>query len=115
MELKILILDDEYIILDGLCSFPWEMYGCRIVGKAMDGEEGMELIDRYQSDIILSDIKMPEKDGIQVAKYAKEKYSDTQRDPPDFQKKSGGSLFSYFKICFTDMQYFDSQIPHFHL
>ena len=48
MELKILILDDEYIILDGLCSFPWEMYGCRIVGKAMDGEEGMELIDRYQ-------------------------------------------------------------------
>ena len=56
MELKILILDDEYIILDGLCSFPWEMYGCRIVGKAMDGEEGMELIDRYQPDIILSDI-----------------------------------------------------------
>ncbi|MFZ2134148.1 MAG: hypothetical protein WAV19_13690 [Blautia wexlerae] len=38
MELKILILDDEYIILDGLCSFPWEMYGCRIVGKAMDGD-----------------------------------------------------------------------------
>ena len=29
MELKILILDDEYIILDGLCSFPWEMYGCK--------------------------------------------------------------------------------------
>ena len=78
MELKILILDDEYIILDGLCSFPWEMYGCRIVGKAMDGEEGMELIDRYQPDIILSDIKMPEKDGIQVAKYAKEKYPDTE-------------------------------------
>ena len=80
MELKILILDDEYIILDGLCSFPWEMYGCRIVGKAMDGEEGMELIDRYQPDIILSDIKMPEKDGIQVAKYAKEKYPDTEID-----------------------------------
>ena len=32
-----------------------------------------------------------------------------------FRKKSGGSLFSYFKICFTDMQYFDSQIPHFRL
>ena len=44
----------------------------------MDGEEGMELIDRYQPDIILSDIKMPEKDGIQVAKYAKEKYPDTE-------------------------------------
>ena len=78
MELKILILDDEYIILDGLCSFPWEMYGCRIVGKAMDGEEGMELIDSYHPDIILSDIKMPAKTGIQVARYAKEKYPDTE-------------------------------------
>ena len=78
MELKILILDDEYIILDGLCSFPWEMYGCRIVGRAMNGEEGMELIDQYQPDIILSDIKMPVKNGIQVAGYAKEKYPDTE-------------------------------------
>lgn len=78
MELKILILDDEYIILDGLCSFPWEMYGCRIVGKAMDGEEGIELIDRYHPDIILSDIKMPEKNGIQVAEYAKKHYPDTE-------------------------------------
>ena len=36
MELKILILDDEYIILDGLCSFPWsdvESSGKRWMGK----------------------------------------------------------------------------------
>ena len=31
MDLKVLILDDEYIILDGLCSFPWESYGCCVV------------------------------------------------------------------------------------
>ena len=93
MELKILILDDEYIILDGLCSFPWEMYGCRIVGKAMD------VMEEFLRTVCVPD----------------RIHSDTQRDPPDFQKKSGGSLFSYFKICFTDMQYFDSQIPHFHL
>lgn len=78
MELKVLILDDEYIILDGLCSFPWEMYGCRIVGKAMDGEEGIALVDEYQPDIILSDIKMPMKNGIEVSEYAKSKYPDTQ-------------------------------------
>lgn len=78
MELKVLILDDEYIILDGLCSFPWEMYGCRVVAKAKDGEEGVDLIDRYQPDIILSDIKMPIKNGIEVARYAKEKYADVQ-------------------------------------
>ena len=27
MELQVMILDDEYIILDGLCSFPWSDYG----------------------------------------------------------------------------------------
>ena len=26
MELQVMILDDEYIILDGLCSFPWSDY-----------------------------------------------------------------------------------------
>ena len=30
MELQVMILDDEYIILDGLCSFPWSDYGYRI-------------------------------------------------------------------------------------
>ena len=46
MELKILILDDEYIILDGLCSFPWEMYGCRIVGKAAYGA-AMDVMEEF--------------------------------------------------------------------
>ena len=30
MELQVMILDDEYIILDGLCSFPWSDYGYHI-------------------------------------------------------------------------------------
>lgn len=29
MELQVMILDDEYIILDGLCSFPWSDYDIR--------------------------------------------------------------------------------------
>lgn len=53
MELKILILDDEYIILDGLCSFPWEMYGCRIVGKAMDVMEEFYGLCEFLTGFIL--------------------------------------------------------------
>lgn len=30
MELQVMILDDEYIILDGLCSFPWSDYGYQV-------------------------------------------------------------------------------------
>lgn len=78
MELKVLILDDEYIILDGLCSFPWDSYGCHVAGSALDGVEGLELADRLQPDIILSDIKMPGMDGLEFSKRIKQRYPDTE-------------------------------------
>ena len=37
MELQVMILDDEYIILDGLCSFPWSDYGYHISATARNG------------------------------------------------------------------------------
>lgn len=78
MELKVLILDDEPIILDGLCSFPWEMYGCRVIGSAYDGVEGLELAEKYLPDIILSDIKMPGMDGIEFSKRIKKRWPKTE-------------------------------------
>ena len=35
MELQVMILDDEYIILDGLCSFPWSDYGYQLLLRKM--------------------------------------------------------------------------------
>lgn len=78
MELKVLILDDEYIILDGLCSFPWENYGCCVVGSAGDGAEGLDLAKQYQPDIVLTDIKMPVMDGLRFARHVKNIYPDTE-------------------------------------
>lgn len=78
MELKVLILDDEYIILDGLCSFEWESYGCRVAASAGDGSEGLELVRKYRPDIILSDIKMPGMDGLEFSAEVKKLYPDTE-------------------------------------
>ncbi len=78
MELKVMILDDEYIILDGLCSFPWDTYGCLVVGKAGDGQKGLELVEKYQPDIILSDIKMPGMDGLEFARQVKSLRPETE-------------------------------------
>ena len=78
MDLKVLILDDEYIILDGLCSFPWEMYGCCVVGSAEDGAEGLELAARHHPDIILSDIKMPGMNGLEFSEQVKKESPDTE-------------------------------------
>lgn len=42
MELQVMILDDEYIILDGLCSFPWSDYGYQVAATAKNGLEGLK-------------------------------------------------------------------------
>lgn len=78
MKLTVLILDDEPIILEGLCSFPWDMYGCHVTGSATEGSEGLELVDRFHPDIILSDIKMPGMDGLEFSKRVKKEWPDTE-------------------------------------
>lgn len=52
MELQVMILDDEYIILDGLCSFPWSDYGYRISATARNGLEGLEKLEQAKPDLI---------------------------------------------------------------
>ena len=37
MSIKIMVIDDEFIILDGLSSFPWNEYGCELVTTAQNG------------------------------------------------------------------------------
>ena len=56
MELQVMILDDEYIILDGLCSFPWSDYGYHISATARNGLEGLEkkLYDFFHRKILWS-------------------------------------------------------------
>lgn len=71
-ELKILLVDDETIIREGLRSFPWQELGCRVAGEAEDGEEALMLAKVLQPDIILTDIRMPEMDGLEFAAKAKE-------------------------------------------
>ena len=96
MDLKVLILDDEYIILDGLCSFPWESYGCCVVGSAGDGAEGLALAAKHHPDIILSDIKMPGMDGLEFSKQIKLEDPDTGRSDGSFHTarrvRRGGKL-----------------------
>ena len=74
---KVLIVDDESIIREGLRSFPWKRYGCRLVGEAEDGEEGLLLAEVLQPDIVVCDIKMPGMDGITLAQKLQESHPDT--------------------------------------
>lgn len=77
MELQVMILDDEYIILDGLCSFPWSDYGYQVAATAKNGLEGLEKLEHIKPDLILTDVRMPGMDGLDFAERAHEMYPDT--------------------------------------
>ncbi|MEC0092114.1 response regulator transcription factor [Paenibacillus macquariensis] len=65
--MRILIVDDEPLVRIGIKSaIPWETHGMEIVGEAADGEEAIRLMIQHKPDVILLDIKMPKKDGIEV-------------------------------------------------
>ncbi|WP_408008017.1 response regulator [Pseudalkalibacillus sp. A8] len=68
MNLKLLIVDDEPIITQGLReTVPWHELDVEIIGEAQDGEEALEIIENEAVDIILSDVKMPVMDGLELA------------------------------------------------
>lgn len=76
---KVVLIDDEEIILRGLCDVvAWEKYNCKIVGKAYDGIEGIKLIEEVQPDIIFTDIRMPNKDGLYMLNRLKEQLKNKQ-------------------------------------
>jgi two-component system response regulator YesN len=68
--LKLFIVDDEPDTREGLrYYFNWDKYNIEVVGEADDGSSAIPMIFREKPDIILTDVKMPEVDGIQMAKH----------------------------------------------
>lgn len=77
--LKAVIIDDEPIIVEGLSrSIKWEQYGCEVVGTAYSGEEGLALIKEIKPNIVFSDIRMPNMDGLTMIAAVKSQFPETE-------------------------------------
>jgi two-component system response regulator YesN len=67
MMYKILIVEDEDTIRKGLIFMvDWLKVNCVVAAEASDGEEGLEKIKEICPDIVITDVKMPFKNGIQM-------------------------------------------------
>jgi two-component system response regulator YesN len=74
---KVLIIDDEAIIRKGLKNIiNWKSFDCEVCGEADNGLGGRELIRNTTPDIIITDIKMPEIDGLSMIKEIKDSVPD---------------------------------------
>lgn len=77
MSYKLLIVEDEYIIRKGLRkTIPWQKLGYEVVGEAEDGQKALEKIEQVQPDVVLTDIRMPNLNGIDLLREIKAKYTD---------------------------------------
>lgn len=75
----VILVDDEQVILQGLLRvIPWEDFGCRVVGTASDGVEGAALIRKLKPDILLTDIRMPNRDGLTMVAAIKSEFPKMQ-------------------------------------
>lgn len=71
---NILIVDDEPIVKIALRSIlPWEEYGFFICGTAGNGLEALSLVEKQHPDVIITDLKMPGMDGLELIRTLKEK------------------------------------------
>lgn len=73
--LRVLIVDDELIVRVGFKTcLNWEELGYEVIGMAEDGKEALELVKTMRPDLIFTDIKMPEMDGLELIKIVRERY-----------------------------------------
>jgi two-component system response regulator YesN len=65
--IKLCVIDDIKSVVDMISRKPqWAEYGIEVVGTALDGEEGLRVIRETKPDIVLTDIRMPRMDGLEM-------------------------------------------------
>lgn len=72
--LRIFIVDDQSSIRIGFRQLDWSQYGCTLVGDAPNGIAALESIANLKPDVVISDIRMPQMDGLELSKMIKRMY-----------------------------------------
>lgn len=71
--LKVLVVEDEELIRQGIVlGTDWAQLNCAVVGQAANGQEGLEQARALKPDLIITDIKMPKLDGIEMVRALRE-------------------------------------------
>jgi len=74
MKIKVFITDDHYMVIEGIRSLLQNEKEVEWMGHAGNADSCLAFLQQQQPDIILMDISMPGKNGIELCKEVKEKY-----------------------------------------
>lgn len=76
---RVVIIDDEGIIVEGLKRVvDWQAFGCSVVATAKDAFTGVLAIREHSPDLLFTDIRMPDKDGLTMLAGIKSEFPDMQ-------------------------------------
>ncbi len=78
MTIKIFITDDHYMVVEGIRSLLLQEKSFEWMGHATNAASCLAFIRQQQPDVLLLDINLPDKSGIDLCKEIKEKYPDIQ-------------------------------------
>ncbi|MBP3241095.1 MAG: response regulator [Oribacterium sp.] len=75
--IKVMIVDDERFVRRGIIQeTDWELIGCEVVAEATNGIEALEKAKEVHPDLVVSDIRMPEMDGLELSQHLIELFPD---------------------------------------
>jgi two-component system response regulator YesN len=67
-KISVMLVDDYYIVREDLKTLvDWEGLGFRICCEAINGKQGLELFQKYRPQLVITDIKMPVMNGLEMA------------------------------------------------
>jgi len=73
--IQLLIVDDEPLVQVGIKSMiNWQELGIEICGTAMNGQNALKIIEEMSPDIVITDVKMPVMDGLELIRECRERY-----------------------------------------
>lgn len=72
---KVILVDDEAEAIDVMkVKICWDDIGFEVVGSATNGVKALELVEKLQPDVVLTDIKMPYMDGLELSRKLRQDY-----------------------------------------
>ena len=74
---KVLLVDDEEEVIDTIeRKINWEELGFEVAGRAQNGVKALEIAEKTQPDVVITDIKMPYMDGLELSRNLKKENTD---------------------------------------
>lgn len=78
MSIRVVVADDQTVVREGLVLMLGLVDDIEVVGEAADGEQVLELVARERPDVVLMDLSMPRRDGVEATSLIRERHPGTR-------------------------------------